>query len=1158
MKTAEGGSQRLIRRRPRSRARPPALDGGDMLPGGRGRKRTTHARPAMRPPVQDLALAAASALVALSVLSLPASAFAPILPPPGPCPARPSASAAVASSTALHGIKGFRAWFERTFPTAVVPVPRPRFDSKGKQGLHSETFDHVLVDVNPVMHVAMRRSKSPSHALVLMVKELDKLLDMARPTRSVVLAIDGPPSAAKLATQRKRRYGILQRGELHKRTLDFLLKRGVIGPDNPELRGLTPEEFGKIGLQVSGPDGWTSVETLGGEEGGNGTGTGPSRGKHSGKRSRVQRTKMERFAQEASTLAITPGTHFLERAENALIYWAWQRLSQRKGALAGVRIYLSPSIAPGEGEVKLLDWLRASGSPESNVVLPGHSVAILGGDSDLVLEGLIIPPSITHNVFVLLPDDGRRSDGTRNQAFCVSLWETTRSLARFLPGMTEEDLVQVRTDLVLLLIMNGNDYLPKLRGSSGFDKLFGSYLRLLRNWLDDGKGSAGAKRSRPFLVDPDTLEFNLPFCLAFFHKLAVTEPHLVTADVMVDWKRYSVTPLSQLNNLVEAKFLPGPITFSSEEVQDKSAEKEDFELFVLTLGNPPLNGREKIPDDSEETAPSHYRFETLRKKTSPTQKAKQLLAGMALEELLGSDYMDMPDYVVGNDVSQGDDDGDIVMNGANGDESKGQEAKIGPSSNIGYDWEADAPAEASVSLYLEGLLWNLQTYQDGVCTNYAYNYGRHMSPTASEIEAFLQKAMDKGRTVGPLDLVARRPFVEALPAGMSCLAALPSQVDYLVPAPYNILAEDGAVEDIYASCMEAETNVFDIAMFRRACEDALENVKPTEKGAQSTGELNHAISPKSVGRGRPIRTGENFWTVLHMVRDQLDNPFAPPEPFSDRLSKLRPHRRIVARRVMKTENPTRFVRGKKGSKSRRVKVGRVHGSLTHRRVVQEKKRAEGNASASVKDEISHNDSMLPLLLDAKEKRRTLKSVGYKQPYALALQQEEARVGKKKKGKIEASVKKSQDQKRRQRLPNDAVGKKKRKKVTQTGSPTSISKIPVTNKDGQTASSLLFQLQDIKALNIRWDTISQKDKHEEGRETIRLTLGRGTGAFCRLDGERIYQQERYGNVASRKAVRHHLAAAALADFCGDGIDWKESTFKDLKEHLGETSSSGAGK
>ena len=94
---------------------------------------------------------------------------------------------------------------------------------------------------------------------MLMIKELDKLLDLAKPTRSVVLALDGPPSAAKLATQRGRRYGILQRGELHKRTLDFLVERGVIGPDHPEIRGLSVEEFAGLGIEISGPDGWASV-----------------------------------------------------------------------------------------------------------------------------------------------------------------------------------------------------------------------------------------------------------------------------------------------------------------------------------------------------------------------------------------------------------------------------------------------------------------------------------------------------------------------------------------------------------------------------------------------------------------------------------------------------------------------------------------------------------------------------------------------------------------------------------------------------------------------------------------------------------------------------------------------------------------------------------
>jgi len=121
-----------------------------------------------------------------------------------------------ASASALFGIKGFRGWFEKTFPSAVVPIPKSTGASPDEQ--HGESFDHVLIDANQLLHIAMRRSKSPSHALMMMIKELDKLLALASPRRSVVLALDGPPSAAKLATQRSRRYGILQRGELQWRT----------------------------------------------------------------------------------------------------------------------------------------------------------------------------------------------------------------------------------------------------------------------------------------------------------------------------------------------------------------------------------------------------------------------------------------------------------------------------------------------------------------------------------------------------------------------------------------------------------------------------------------------------------------------------------------------------------------------------------------------------------------------------------------------------------------------------------------------------------------------------------------------------------------------------------------------------------------------------
>ena len=39
-------------------------------------------------------------------------------------------------------------------------------------------------------------------------------------------------------------------------------------------------------------------------------------------------------------------------------------------------------------------------------LIKGDYVATLGRDLDLVVQGLIFPPRITHNVFVILPADG--------------------------------------------------------------------------------------------------------------------------------------------------------------------------------------------------------------------------------------------------------------------------------------------------------------------------------------------------------------------------------------------------------------------------------------------------------------------------------------------------------------------------------------------------------------------------------------------------------------------------------------------------------------------------------------------------------------------------------------------------------------------------------
>lgn len=474
-----------------------------------------------------------------------------------------TSAAAAPSTTSLAGIKGFRGWFESQFPDAIQAMP--------KKGAHEE-FDHVLIDMNQLLHISLRRSRSEGHALTILMKVLDACCELATPRMSLVLAMDGPPSAAKLATQRRRRFSTFVRSEWKQ------------------------EQLSRFRKSFSKPD---------------------------------EARRRRRYATETKTLCITPGTAFMQKAENALLYWAWQRMQNPNNPLSRVRVYISSSNVHGEGEVKLLDWILQRDRY-------AQSIAILGGDSDLVLEGLVIPPSSSHNVFVLLPDGNKKY-------FSVSLWEATRALVKFLPKLNGADIMRVRTDMVLLLILNGNDYLPKLRGSSGFNKVFHTYLRLLHRWLDDKK----AHPQEPFLVEPDTLEFNLPFCVAFFRKLAQLSPskYLNETYAQQPMRMSKVTPLGRLNDLVDSDFVPQPLRWTlvssddedavvlpmnyQQEVSSGASDENDEEnvdqfLMRLTLGK-------RGTDD-------FYEYELWHDVGSQIKMTKHRLALMALDDLMGTDY----------------------------------------------------------------------------------------------------------------------------------------------------------------------------------------------------------------------------------------------------------------------------------------------------------------------------------------------------------------------------------------------------------------------------------------------------------------------------------------------------------------------------------------
>ncbi len=784
-----------------------------------------------------------------------------------------SKSSTTITKTSLFGIKGFRAWFQDQFPNAVSIVDVSE---------HPDTFDHVLIDMNQILHTVLRRSRNTEQATKLLMIELDILVQRCKPSLSLVLAVDGSAAAAKLATQRKRRYSILKNTK-------FKLKHSA-----------------KLRMN---------------------------------KHKRAKR--LRNYKAELRSLQLTPGTQCMQTLESAILYWAWQRL-QNLGKpysklLPNVRIYISSSQVPGEGEIKLLEWINNYRSLLSKK--PGQSIALVGGDADLLLEAMVIPPSWTHNVFVLRPEEAmnpntgmpkkknssskpgkgkpRRSAfnswSRKNTLHCVSLWEMTLSLDEYCRRNLPKELynpeerpadqnllLQIRSDMVLLFMLNGNDYLPRVV-AVGFRDVLTTYLLLLENW---------ARRTESIqdigLVEPNTLNFRSDFCADFFSILGKKAPSDRERMKNVN-KSTKKTYQSILNDMSAIGFLPTPVQFDifdksqidveGLELQDQEMEAED-DLYEdeedidfdedgevdddnISIEDEDEDEDDVDDDDDDENLEAYkdapevhimqlslgnkqkgdyheYRVRVNSTSTSSFQRAKGKLSKMALEEFELLENVD----------------------GTSFDASKD------------YEWEIEVPAKASVERYLAGLVWTLQSYQEGVVPSYLYNYGKCLAPSGREIATYFVTAMNENRDVGAAELLADFEPGGSVCAGVACLAALPISVKKLVPKPYSLL-DDEVIEGIYSDCMNSTDNFFHLKKFETLVDNAVERLLG---GDRNTGDSKEFTT-------RDIVLGDHYWTVLKRTPQAVPNPFKPPRPPAENFVNLRSNNRIKVSRIICMDMP---------------------------------------------------------------------------------------------------------------------------------------------------------------------------------------------------------------------------------------------------------------
>lgn len=241
------------------------------------------------------------------------------------------------------GVPAFFRWLSRKYPSIVVHC----MEEKGRivDGVtipldtslpnpNDVEFDNLYLDMNGIIHPCCHPENKPApknedEMMADIFEYIDRIFAIVRPRRLLYMAIDGVAPRAKMNQQRSRRF---------RASKESAEKRDEISKIKDDLRDK--------GFQVP-PD------------------------KPAG----------EHF----DSNCITPGTEFMFRLADCLRYYIHHRLNTDPG-WKNIAVILSDANVPGEGEHKIMDFIRRQRSQPDHD--PNTHHCLCGADADLIMLGL--------------------------------------------------------------------------------------------------------------------------------------------------------------------------------------------------------------------------------------------------------------------------------------------------------------------------------------------------------------------------------------------------------------------------------------------------------------------------------------------------------------------------------------------------------------------------------------------------------------------------------------------------------------------------------------------------------------------------------------------------------------------------------------------------
>lgn len=372
------------------------------------------------------------------------------------------------------GVPAFYAWLVKKYPKVISDAKEAQKHAADGSAIpvnindpnpNGTEYDALYLDMNGIIHPCAHpegKEAPPTedHMMIAVFEYLDRLMDVVRPRKLLFMAVDGVAPRAKMNQQRARRFAAAKEGAA-----------------DAHRKAAIKEELERLGYPI--PAGLTKT-----------------RWDHN---------------------VITPGTPFMHRLAKALHWYAVNRIHGRAG-WEGLTVILSDANVPGEGEHKIMEYIRLAR------LLPDYdanqSHILCGLDADLIMLALS-----THEVnFTILREHvpvGGRQTGPKKCFRC---------------GQTGHDLLECdglaaalkQSSASAVAAMDKKDDEDNGVGTDTVDPFTLLHLPILREYLD-AEFRQAFTQSLPFAYDLDRVIDDWVF-MAFFVGNDFL-PHLPSMDI---------------------------------------------------------------------------------------------------------------------------------------------------------------------------------------------------------------------------------------------------------------------------------------------------------------------------------------------------------------------------------------------------------------------------------------------------------------------------------------------------------------------------------------------------------------------------------------------------------------------------------------------------